>query len=393
MRDAGERAIGGVTSGVIGLKEETRRGGERAAPGVGGAGLGEFPCDFAGDKMQNTMDRMKATVALLLALPLWAQQPLGIFESRSDVGTVKQAGAAGYDAAARAYTVSASGENMWAAADAFHYVWKRVSGDISISADITFPSATGDPHKKAALVIRQSLDADSAYADVAVHGDGLTSLQTRDAKGAATHEIQSNVARPARVRITKDGDNFYIFVGAVGEDLRFAGGAMRVPLTGPFYIGLAVCAHNTDALETAIFSNVEITPVAGEARHYSTLETMTVSSTDRRVVYVAEEPLPNPPSWSFDGAALSFFNAGRAFEVPVGGGRVTDQGPASSSIERGLSSASPDGRRIMTLVGNELQLNYDASVTTLAKFPGGATAAVWSPDGRRVAFISYQSIR
>ena len=45
-------------------------------------------------------------------------------------------------------------------------------------------------------MIRQSLDADSAYVDVALHGDGLTSLQFREAKGAATHEVQANVSAP-----------------------------------------------------------------------------------------------------------------------------------------------------------------------------------------------------
>ncbi len=39
-------------------------------------------------------------------------------------------------------------------------------------------------------MVRQSLDADSPYADIALHGSGLTSLQYRDSKGAHTHEIQ-----------------------------------------------------------------------------------------------------------------------------------------------------------------------------------------------------------
>ena len=58
--------------------------------------------------------------------------------------------------------------------------------------------ATGkpDPHRKACLVIRQSLDSDAPYADAATHGDGLTSLQWRDAKGAVTHEVQSSVVAP-----------------------------------------------------------------------------------------------------------------------------------------------------------------------------------------------------
>src|SRR5438034_8242660 len=47
-------------------------------------------------------------------------------------------------------------------------------------------------HRKAVLMVRQTLDADSAYADVALHANGLTSLQYREEKGAATHEIQAN---------------------------------------------------------------------------------------------------------------------------------------------------------------------------------------------------------
>ena len=69
-------------------------------------------------------------------------------------------------------------------------------------------------------MIRQSLDAGSAYADVALHGGGLTSLQYRDAKGAATHEIQSNLSAPHRLRIEKRGDFIYLFLASsAGEPL------------------------------------------------------------------------------------------------------------------------------------------------------------------------------
>ena len=60
---------------------------------------------------------------------------------------------------------------------------------MSLTAEVSFTTTTGDPHKKAVLMMRQSLDPDSAYADAAVHLSGLTSLQSRDAKGAATHEV------------------------------------------------------------------------------------------------------------------------------------------------------------------------------------------------------------
>ena len=88
--------------------------------------------------------------------------PLVIFEGQQDVGTVLHPGSAEYDGATGTYTLSGSGENMWWAEDDFHYVWKKVSGDFSLSADIALLGAGGDPHRKAVLMIRQTLDANSA---------------------------------------------------------------------------------------------------------------------------------------------------------------------------------------------------------------------------------------
>ena len=93
---------------------------------------------------------------------------LGIFESHADVGATQHPGSAQYDAAQHAYTLTGSGENMWFSSDAFQFAWKQVSGDIALTADIAFPQAGGNEHRKAVLMIRQSLDADSPYADVAL---------------------------------------------------------------------------------------------------------------------------------------------------------------------------------------------------------------------------------
>ena len=132
--------------------------------------------------------------------------PAGPFEGHGDVGDVLHPGAFEPDAAGKVFTVSGSGENMWQTHDAFHFAWRKAAGDLSIAADVAFLGAGANPHRKACLMIRQSLDADSAYVDVAVHGDGLTSLQFRDTKGALTHEVQANVAGPRRVRLEKRGN-------------------------------------------------------------------------------------------------------------------------------------------------------------------------------------------
>ena len=209
---------------------------------------------------------------------------VGIFQGHGDVGAVLHAGAVEYDSAAKTYMVSGSGENMWLGKDEFQFVWKKVSGDVTIAADISILTE-GNEHRKAVLMIRQSLDPDSPYADLALHGNGLTSLQYRDAKGDDTHEVESNISAPQRLSLTRQGEYFYMELAKGGGEPQFAGGSVRVPLSGEFYVGIGVCSHDKDKVEKAKFSNVTIEPKAasgGEPTLYSMLETVPIDSTDRR---------------------------------------------------------------------------------------------------------------
>ena len=75
-----------------------------------------------------------------------ATAPLGIFEDHTDIGKVLHAGSVEYDAARRMYNVSGSGENMWFAMDAFQFAWKKVSGDVTLTADVAFIGSGGEAH-------------------------------------------------------------------------------------------------------------------------------------------------------------------------------------------------------------------------------------------------------
>src|SRR5271165_7619178 len=255
-----------------------------------------------------------------------APPSLGVFQNHSDVGMTLRAGSAQYDPALHAYTLTGSGENMWFASDAFQFAWKQVSGDVGLTADVAFPEKGGNEHRKAVLMIRQTLDADSPYADVALHGDGLTSLQYRDAKGTTTHEIQSNLSAPVRLRIEKRGDFIYVFLAAgAGEPLRPSGASIKLPLQGSFYVGIGVCSHDKAVVEKAIFTNVDLAaPAATTAPPvlYSALETVAIESADRRVVYTDASHF-EAPNWTHAGASFLFNREGRIQRVPVAGGEPT----------------------------------------------------------------------
>jgi WD40 repeat protein len=353
---------------------------------------------------------------LLLALPLsfftatafpqTSHQNLGDFDSHADIGVILHPGTATYDAAKRTYTVSGSGANLWFGIDDFHFIWKQVSGNVSITADIDFVGTKGNAHRKAVLMIRQSLDPHSIYADVARHGDGLTSLQYRDTIGADTHEIETYANAPHHVRIEKRGDYAYVSIPGADGNLVPSGAAIRVNIKGDFYMGLGVCSHDENVTETAIFSNVKIAalpPATAQPIFHSTLETVLVASSDRRVRYTSPTQFEDP-NWTPDGKALIFDQAGTLQRL------VLDNGihPIDTTIPRSTSSTliptsplkningdhgiSPDGSLIA--IGNQdpdgqgrIYVVPSTGGSPRRVTPNGpAYFHGWSPDGKTIAF-------
>ncbi|MGD1022875.1 MAG: hypothetical protein ABR880_08830 [Candidatus Sulfotelmatobacter sp.] len=326
---------------------------------------------------------------------------LGLFQNHSDVGITLHAGSAQYDFAQRTYTLTGSGENIWSNSDAFQFAWKQISGDIALTADVALPQKGGNEHRKAVLMIRQSLAADSPYADVVLHGDGLTSLQYRDAKGATTHEIHSNISAPVRLRIEKRGGFIYVFLAAAaGEPLRPSGASIKLPLQGPFYVGIGVCSHDKDVVERAIFTNVGLAAPAisaGPPVLYSTLETIAIESADRRVVYTDAGHF-EAPNWTHDGTSFLFNREGRILRLPVDGGEPTtiDTGTAiHCNNDHGIS---PDSQWLA--ISDSSQPDHKSSVY-IVPLRGGAPRLItkdspsywhgWSPDRKTLAFVGQRN--
>lgn len=116
---------------------------------------------------------------------------LGMFEGATDIGKTSHAGAAEFRSEGSEYVVTGGGENIWGNVDALHFVWRKLTGDVALTASVGWQKEGGNAHRKAGWMIRQSLEADAPYVDAVIHGDGLTSLQYRRAKGGPTEEIQS----------------------------------------------------------------------------------------------------------------------------------------------------------------------------------------------------------
>lgn len=185
----------------------------------------------------------------------------GIFDADSGVSETDKKGAVELNATTGEYRVSGAGGDIWGKTDGFHYVWKKVPGDVTITADVQFVGAGAMAHRKAALMVRQSLDPDAAFADAVVHGDGLTSLQFRPAAGAMSQDVRvvakSDLSAPVRLRLERHGDRFTVSTAKPGEGF-VVSMPTSIPLSGTVFVGLAVSSHNPAVAETAIFSNVSV---------------------------------------------------------------------------------------------------------------------------------------
>jgi hypothetical protein len=114
---------------------------------------------------------------------------LGIFTNQGSVGQTPPGVTAHYDSPKGEYRITGGGANVWAAVDAFYFVWKKASDDMTLTADVQWVGTSSAEHRKAVLMIRQSLDPGSAYADAVSHGNGLTSLQFRGAANEQTYQV------------------------------------------------------------------------------------------------------------------------------------------------------------------------------------------------------------
>jgi hypothetical protein len=191
-------------------------------------------------------------------------------------------GSASYNAASGQYTITSAGYNIWYTRDEFRYLWKKMTGDVSLAADIAFPDPKGYGDRKAVLIIRQSLDDDSKEAIVALHGLGMIHLAQRPEKGVRVKDLEYRIGgrgRPGgaspdslvdvmarRIGIEKHGDSFSLWVSLEGEPMHQFGPPIELHIDGPFYAGIGFCSHMPDKSDTAVLSGVVLENSAGMVR-------------------------------------------------------------------------------------------------------------------------------
>jgi len=208
------------------------------------------------------------------------QTPIGVFEAQADVGAAVAPGSASF--AKGTYTIRSAGYNVWYTRDEFRFLFNKMSGDVSMAADIAYPLGGFGDHK-ALLVIRQSLADDAREAFVALHGDGMIHLAQRPEPGKRISDMEYRIGsrgglpggkspdslvtlHAKRIGIEKKGDQFTLWVSEQGEPMHQYGAPITLHIAAPFYVGIGFASHLPGVAETATLSNLVLENRAGRVR-------------------------------------------------------------------------------------------------------------------------------
>jgi TolB protein len=198
-------------------------------------------------------------LAGLLSASAFAQGGnLGVFTTSGDVGSPAIKGATEFSPSNGQYRITGAGANIWAKQDQFQYVWREMPGNFTFTATLRF-LGEGVEHRKAGIMVRQSLDTDATYADVVVHGNGMAGLQWRSKQGEDTNTFDLPIEKPGtfKVKLVRTGVRIFMWLGREGSELKEIAHT-EVSFQNPVLVGLIVCSHKADASDTVVFSDVSL---------------------------------------------------------------------------------------------------------------------------------------
>jgi Tol biopolymer transport system component len=358
--------------------------------------------------MNSFKKRLQFSARLLLifcttifSTTLLAQNNIGIFEGHGDIGNGVKPGSTVFIPATGQYVISGSGSNMWTDHDEFQFAWKKMKGDFILYTRAEFLGPWVDYHKKIGWIVRQSLDGRSPHVNAVVHGDGLTSLQFRRTAGAQTEEHRLKLTHANILQLERKGNRYIMRAAIYGEPF-VTDTVDNIDLGDEVYVGLSVCSHNADVVETAVFSDPRIiVPFKGEADQRtqmslgSRLELLDVASGKRTVVYELPYSI-QAPNWMPDGKHLLFNDSkGLVYRFDLETKTATQINTGQVTNNNNDHVISFDGKMV-ALSSNVRDLG--GSIIYTVPIGGGTPRQItprgpsymhgWSPDGKDLVFCA-----
>jgi regulation of enolase protein 1 (concanavalin A-like superfamily) len=177
--------------------------------------------------------------------------------SSSDIGAVGKSGSATFEAATGTFSVTGAGADVGGTTDAFHFVYRRLTGNVDVVAHVRSVERT-DPWAKAGVMIRQTLDPRSAHVSAFVSAQKGVVFQRRTRSASKTAQSTGPaVAAPYWLKLQRRGVAVIAWTSSDGRVWKLLG-VSTIPTSGEVYVGLAVTSHTTAAAASAVFSDVAV---------------------------------------------------------------------------------------------------------------------------------------
>jgi len=210
---------------------------------------------------------------------------------------------------------------------------------------------------KAGVMIRETLDPESAHAFACITpGSGVAAQGRYGTGGAGFNWNQAGVTAPHWVKLERDiSGNFTVSHSANGSSWQPVQGTtpQNVPMSANVYIGLALTAHDAALTCRAVFSNVTITGTVGSQWAHQDIG---ILSNDAEPMYVAISNLTGLPAVVVhNDPAAAQIDTWTEWVIPLQA--FADQGINLSNVDRiaiGLGS-----RGNMTVPGGSGKMFFD----------------------------------
>ena len=340
-----------------------------------------------------------------------AQAPIGIFADNKDIGNPQKKGSSKFNPSDQTYTIKGAGYNIWFGRDEFQYLFNKIEGDFIATANFELVGKGVDLHRKVGWMIRDDESENAPHISATLHGDGLTVLQWRALKGAFMRDPQDEIFTPKGnyniLQIEKLGKEVIFRVAHTGEPLQEVGRKTFEDLPNEVLIGLFVCSHNPQVVETAKVWNVRITKtVPQDYFPYddvfldSRLETVNILTGKRKVVYYQDGQL-EAPNWMPNGKELLINKDGYLYKVPLEGGELEKFNTDFAIYNNNDHGISKDGK-MLALSHHRYEMLGNGSTVYVVPIEGGQPQIVtdstpsywhgWNPNGKSVLYVGYRGI-
>jgi hypothetical protein len=258
------------------------------------------------------------------------------------------------------YTITGSGADIWnvngVEADQFHFAYKMLTGAGSIIARVDSVENTNG-WAKAGVMIRESLNPDSAHAFACVTpANGVASQGRPSTGGASFNTNQTGITAPYWVKLERsisglftvshsaDGSSWEQVTGAIPENIQ---------MSSNVYIGLALTSHDAAQTCQAVFSNFSTTGnVSGQWAN----QDIGILSNDPEPLYVAVSNASGQPAIVvLDDPAAAQIETWTEWVIPLQ--VFADQGINLTDVDKMAIGLGTQGN--MTTAGGSGKMYFD----------------------------------